>query len=282
MKKSEHYIKQIKQLFTRLRKERVKTVPPAAASLMEELLHGILATYASDTKADAALHRLREALVDLNEMRVSSVAELVGILGTDYPGARPAAQEIVATLNAVFNRTHALDLANLKNASIKSAETFLGSLDGLGHHARSWFLLRCLGARVMPIDQNMLAFLRRSGCVQADAGVEEVQKLLTGQVSDRDLLSMYLTLKRHAAAHTPRKTVSAKETVTKKAEPEPAAREEAAAAVPRAVAKPAAVTKAALRPPAPRRPSPKPPPPKKPVVRPRSSLKSHRGGKKSR
>jgi len=282
MKKSEHYIKQIKQLLARLRKERVKTLPPPAASLMDELLHGILATYASDSKADAALHRLRAAVVDLNEMRVSSVAELVGVLGPDYPGARPAAQEIVATLNAVFNRTHALDLAGLRNASIKSAETFLNGLDGLGSHARSWFLLRCFGARVMPIDQNMLTFLRRSGCVPEDAGAEEVQRLIAAQVSERDLLSMYLTLKRHAAAHTPRKAPPARETAAKKAEPGPGRGDEAAAAVPRGGTKPVATTKAASRPPAPRRPSPKPPPPKKPALRPRSALKSHRSGKKSR
>lgn len=274
MKKSEHYAKQIKQLLSKLRQERVKTTPPAAENPMDELLHGILSTYASETKADAALGRLKTGVVDLNEMRVSSVAELVGILGPEYPFARPAAQEIVAALHAIFNRTHSLDLSFLKTSSIKTAEGFLGGLDGLGLHARSWVLLRCLGARVMPIDQNMLTFLQRSGCIAEDATIEEAQKLLTAQVSERELLTMYLTFKRHAASHSPRKAAPPKEPPTPKKQEAPAP---AAHPSPKSTA-----VKASPRPPATRRPAPKPPPPRPSSLRARPALRGHRSGKKSR
>ena len=205
MKKSAQYARQIKQLVARLKKEKAKVALPAIDDPMHALLLGILGAHASEQRAETALSRMLAAAVDLNEVRVTSVSELVTNLGTDFPSVRPAAEEISHALNAVFNRIHRLDLSFLKAGSRKAAETFLDSLDGVGAHAKATVMLRCLGDRVVPIDRHMLLFLQRSGCVPENATPEEAQKLVTNQVSERDVAVIYVALKRHAAAHTPRK-----------------------------------------------------------------------------
>jgi hypothetical protein len=105
----------------------------------------------------------------------------------------------------VFNKTHRLDLDFLKPMARKAAEGFLDSLDGVGAHAKATVMLRCLGAPVVPVDDYMLAFLRRGGCVPETATAEEVQKLLANRIPDREAGAFYVGLKRYAAAHAPRK-----------------------------------------------------------------------------
>ena len=172
MKKSAQYVKQIKQLATRLKKEKGKAGLPPLDNPMEALLLGILSAHASEQRAEAALARLLDAVVDLNEVRVTSVAELVTHLGMDFPSVRPAAEEISRALSAVFNRTHRLNLEHLKTGSRKAAETFLDLLDGVGAYAKAVVMLRCLGGHVVPIDRHMLWFLQRNGCVPENATVE--------------------------------------------------------------------------------------------------------------
>lgn len=205
MKKSAQYMKQIKQLASTLKKEKGKGGLSPLDDPMRALLLGILSTYASETRAEAALARLMTAVVDLNEVRVTSVAELVGYLGADFPSVRPAAEEISRALSAVFNRTHRVDLEHLKDSPRKTTEAFLEALDGVGAHAKAMVVMRSLGGHAVPVDEHMLFFLQRSGCVPEGATAEEAQKLLAAQISERDAGWLYSALKRHAAAHTPRK-----------------------------------------------------------------------------
>jgi endonuclease III len=205
MKKIAQYAKEIKQLISKLKKEKGKAALAPLEDPMQALLLGILCTYSSEQRAEAALTKLLASVVDLNELRVTSVAEMVTYLGLDFPSVRPAAEEISRALNAVFNRTHRLDLNALKTGSRKAAEVFLDTLDGVGAHAKATVMLRCLGEHVIPVDQHMLVFLQKNGCVPEDAQADDAQKLLVSQVSDRDAGGWYVALKRHAAAHTPRR-----------------------------------------------------------------------------
>lgn len=205
MKKMALYARRIKQLAAKLRKERGRAALPVVEDPMRQLMRGILSTYAAESRAEAALAKLHASMVDLNELRVTPAADIVGIIGTDFPSCRPAAEELSRGLNAVFNKTHRLNLDFLKTMARKAAESFLDSLDGVGAHAKATVLLRCLEAPVVPVDEHMLAFLRREGCVPETATAEEAQKLLTNRVPDREAGAFYVGLKRHAAAHAPRK-----------------------------------------------------------------------------
>ena len=105
----------------------------------------------------------------------------------------------------MFNKVHRLDLDFLKPMSRKAAEGFVESLDGVGAHAKAMVMLRCLGTPVVPVDDYMLSYLRREGCVPETATAEEAQKLLTNRIADRDMAAFYAGLKKHAATHAPRK-----------------------------------------------------------------------------
>lgn len=213
MKKAAEYARRVKQLFQKIKREKAKSNLATADEPLKVLLLGILSNYASEQKAAAALGKLYDAAIDYNDLRVTPVADMVEIVGTNYPKVRAAAEEISQVLNSIFNHTHSLDVNFLESGSKKSADSFLSSLDGLSGHARAFFKQRCHNAQVIPLDVNMYAYLQRSEYIAEDVDVDEAQKFLLSVIKDRDRMNFYAMFKRYAATHAPRKTVT-KESVT--------------------------------------------------------------------
>lgn len=205
MKFEEEHGRKVKKLWGQLKREGGASPLPPVEDPMDQLLEGIFSNYAAESRAHGAVSRLRSAVVDLNELRVSPVSEIVEIVGADYPMGRAAAEELNRTMASLFNRTHKIDLMFLTKQTRKGAETFLNRLDGLGGYAKATILQRCFKAPVVPVDVHMLAFLKKGNYVPAEAAVEDVQKFLAAQVRDSETMSFFIHLKRHAAAHAPRK-----------------------------------------------------------------------------
>ncbi len=205
MKKQRQYVWQIRRLFSKLKKEGGKTTLQPVEDPMDQLLRGMLSTFASESRAEVALGKLRAAVVDLNELRVTPISEIVGIIGVDYPHCRKAAEEISRGLNSVFNNLHGLDLSFLKSSSRKSAEAFLNSLDGVGAHAKATVIMRCLLGHAVPLDVHMHTYLRRRGYIPEGATVDDAQKRITRAIKESDAGNFYVLLKRYAAARAPRK-----------------------------------------------------------------------------
>ncbi|HVP13128.1 MAG TPA: hypothetical protein VMV94_18275 [Phycisphaerae bacterium] len=237
MKREAQYAHKVKQLHTRLKKTGGPVEAWEGEEPMELLLWSILSTYASESRATAATGKLQAAMADYNELRVTSIAEIVEIIGTDYPMCRPAAEEISRVLQAIFNRLHHLDLGFLKTGARRTAESFLNNLDGLGAHAKAMMVLRCLEGHAIPLDVNMLAFLQKNGCLPRDLPIEQGQKFLASVIKERDAVSFYTYLKRHAAAHAPRKPAIARLVApVQPTRTEPPATDEAAKGIARAKA----------------------------------------------
>lgn len=212
MKNVAEHLQRIRKLFNQVKKEGGPTALPPVEEPMEALLRGVLGDYSADARAGSALSRLRTAVVDLNELRVTPVSEMVEIIGVDYPLVRKAATEMSTALNAVYNKLHHLDLSFLKKIARRSAETFIHSLESVNAHARATVILRCLKGHTVPVDAAMYQLLRRTGCIESDATVDQAQKFLAAHLRESEAVPFYVLVKRYAAAHAPRKAI----------EPEPA------------------------------------------------------------
>src|SRR5262249_54128393 len=140
MKFDSDHVRRLKKLWQQLKKEGGAGQLAPVEDPMDQLMEGVFSNYAAEARAHSAIHKLRTAVVDLNELRVTPVAEMVEIVGSDYPMCRSAAEELSRTLISLFNRTHKMDLMFLKKQSKKGAETFLNRLDGLGAYARATIL----------------------------------------------------------------------------------------------------------------------------------------------
>lgn len=231
MKNAAVHIKRFKKLLATLRKEtphRGKDEIPEDP--IEQLLLGLLARAASEHRAAAGLAALRGTSVDLNELRVTSVAEMVETLGVDFPQGRQAADSLARALNAIFNKTHALSLANLKSMGVKAAGSYLSNLDGVDPHARALVLHYCLKGHAVPLDENMFSYMRRTGCVPPESTHDEAQAFLERQLKQNEIDWFYHTFKRYAATHAGRPEKPAKPAADPAVKKAPAAKKAASPA----------------------------------------------------
>ena len=211
MKNAAIHIKRFKKLLATLRKESAhRGKPEIPDDPIEQLMLGLLARSASEHRAAVGLAALRGTSVDLNELRVTSVAEMVEALGADFPQGRLAADGLARALNAIFNKTHTLSLAHLKPMGVKAASTYLSNLDGVDPHARALVIHYCLKGHTVPLDDNMYSYLRRTGCIPPETTHDEAQTFLERQLKQTEIDWFYHTFKRYASTHAGRPEKPAK------------------------------------------------------------------------
>ncbi|MEK6643711.1 MAG: hypothetical protein AABZ08_07360 [Planctomycetota bacterium] len=221
MKFDADHARRVKRLWQDLKKEAGTVHLEPVEDPMDQLLEAVFSNYAAESRAHQAVAKIKAGVVDMNELRVTSVASIVEMVGADYPMGRAAAEELSRSLLSLYNRTHKLDLTFLMKQSRKGAETFLNRLDGIGPYAKASILQRCFKAALVPIDLHMLMFLRKGKFVPAEAPMEDTQKFLAQQVRESEVPAFSVLLKRHAAAHAPKKPLEYHPVTASPVAPEP-------------------------------------------------------------
>ncbi|MCA9254126.1 MAG: hypothetical protein KDA33_00750 [Phycisphaerales bacterium] len=205
MKNATKYAPKIRKLFGKIKKEAQKDPPVETPGAVETLLLGILSQSTTQKKAAEALARLTESTVDMNDLRVTPVAELVQIIGVSYPKARPISEEISSTLASIYNQLHEVDLGVLKSLGKKAAASFLETLDGLSEHANAYFTLYHLGSAAVPLDENAHEYLLKTDHLPEGTSIEEAHKFLKTCFKEADAGAFSVALKLHARSSAGKK-----------------------------------------------------------------------------
>lgn len=205
MKNAQEYARRFKRLMARLRREGGAGHATAPEDPMDLFLEAIFSNFVSEARAHSAVVRLRSSMVDLNELRVTPPSELVEVIGDDFPNRHAAVEAIIRGLNAIYNKTHSVDLTFLRKHARKRAESFINSLDSVSPYTKALVNMRCFGGTTFPVDHSIFALLKKEQCIPEDATVEQAQKLLASCCKVSELHTSFLLLKRYASAHAPRK-----------------------------------------------------------------------------
>ena len=149
-----------------------KFPPPAEPDkrpVLEEVVYAICREGVATETADAAFVRLREAFVDWNEIRVSSVPEVAEVLG-DTPDGGDRATRIVEFLQEHFERTYSFELDDLEKKGVKQAAKQLARYKdkGVSDFAVAWVTQRALGGHAIPLDAPSIRVLRRLHVIEGD------------------------------------------------------------------------------------------------------------------
>lgn len=199
MKQGSEYAKRIRRLLTQLLRKSGKPETTDGVDPTEQLIIGILAGCSTHAKALAVYRKLRQNVVDLNELRVTPAVELAEQIGDGVPLARAKAQRIVDALNAVRKRQDSLDLSFLRSRGRREAREYLESLEGVDRAAAASVVLFSLGGHAIPVDGLMLHVLRKEEYVDATADVVEVQGFLERSVAASQAQIFYELVSRYAA-----------------------------------------------------------------------------------
>ena len=200
MKHGGDYARRLKHLFHRLVRKFGKPAPLETSDPLEQMVIAILGGNTSHHKALLAFRKLREQMVDLNELRVTPVTELARVIGPAIPQAEAKAQRIVVVLNDIRRRHDTLDLSFLKQRGRREAREYLESLEGVDRATAASVTLYSLGGHAIPVDELTLQVLRKDEVVDPAADLAEVQSFLEHHIGASDALAFSQLLDRYVAS----------------------------------------------------------------------------------
>jgi hypothetical protein len=156
------------QLLPRLAKAlraNYKPFPPnTSRPLLEQVLFACCLENARPEAAEKALARLLGQSFDLNEVRVTTVAELSESL-QDLPDPARAALSLRRALQSVFESTYSFSLEHAKKHSLAHGLKTLEHLHGVPPFVVHYVASTALGGHLIPLDRGALAGLYLTGLI---------------------------------------------------------------------------------------------------------------------
>lgn len=157
--------------------------PPAEPeNALESLLLSFLMWETSSDKALTALGKIRQHIVDLNDLRVTMPQELVGMIGERYPRAQDRALRMRATLRDIYLREHAMSLEGITEAGKRDVRRYIETLEGMVPYVAARVMLLRFGVHAVPVDDQLRDRLAEEGVTAADADPAELGTWITRQV----------------------------------------------------------------------------------------------------
>jgi endonuclease III len=199
MKNGPLYAKRVKRLFHQLKRTEGKPVIGEPTDPTDQLVLSLLSVDSTEEQGAKALRKLREAAVDYNEIRVSSPAEVAGIVKDTIPDGARRARVLVQALNSVFRAGNQMSLAVLHDVGLREARQYLEQLDGVDPYTVASVMLWSLGGHAIPVSDRMLELFRGNDLVDPECGVAEVQSFLERHISAADAKQFCLLIRKYVA-----------------------------------------------------------------------------------
>jgi hypothetical protein len=165
-----------KQLIAKLHKVLKGHYKPVVAntgrSMLEQVLFACCLENSRHDEAEKAFSRLLESYFDLNEIRVTTVAELAETLH-GLPDPSRAALALRRVLQGVFESTYSFSLEHAKKHSIAHGIKTLEHIHGIPPFVVYHVAATALGGHMVPLDLGALSGLYLAGIIsreEYDAG----------------------------------------------------------------------------------------------------------------
>jgi endonuclease III len=160
--------------------------------------------------------RLLANTIDYNDLRVSTPTELASIIESDIFNAVEKTGVLIEVLGSIYARENSVALDKSKTRNRKDARAYLEGLSGMTPYVLSGTMLWAFDEHAIPLDEQMLAVLKKEGLVDPDATMAEAQGFLRRHISAGDAKLFTALLKRHTAQKAPKTPVSIGEPKSRK------------------------------------------------------------------
>lgn len=160
----------------------------------DSLVCGFLAWECSQSRTAGAFKRLRERVVDLNELRVCLTDEIQAMIGERYPRAHRRADRIRRSLRDLHARESSVSIDHLVEAPASDAAAYLLGLEGMLPYAATFACLHGLAHPVIPIDDRLHGALVEEGIADPRATPDEISDAIVDQIEPDQCASVHLKL----------------------------------------------------------------------------------------
>ena len=162
-----------------LLKKRYKLEPrPERLSVLEAVVTGICHEGTTREQANQALSRFKDDFFDWNEVRVSSLEEIQGVLA-GLPDPENRAFRLRRFLRQLFEKTYSFALDGLSKKPLKESVKSLQEFEALhSDYVMATVVHQALGGHAIPVDGPIRRGLERLGVVEAGTADTDVRSWL--------------------------------------------------------------------------------------------------------
>lgn len=189
--------KRLSTLFKSLKTKLGKVTRPANTDPITQIVLGIFSRDMPEAKAREVLDRLRENVVDYNEMRVIPPGELSDTVG-DYPEVRTKCEDLTRALNKIFAWEHTVSMDRLADASKTEVANYLLNIPGLESYTRARVRLLGFNHHAIPLDEAMFAYAKQEEIVDPKSTIDDAQAFLERNIEEEEALDFVALLKKQA------------------------------------------------------------------------------------
>ena len=155
-------------------------------------------------------------MVDWNEIRVSTAAQVQEAIGLEGDGVRERCRMLIRSLEAIYNRENQVSLDHLKKLPRREARQYLEELDGLSDYAVASVFLWSLGGHAIPVHEALHQALRDQELVHPEADTKTVQAFLERNVPAADAREFTVVIQALCDRTRPKSTRARRAAVSKK------------------------------------------------------------------
>ncbi len=189
---------------------------------VQAVIDAMVAESMDQSTATRTLRRMKSHFVDLNDLRVCRKEEILDVFRDYSKESENSASAITQMLNTIFEKNNKATLDFLCHEGKRQAKKELEEMEGMTPFAVSYCFLTALDGHAIPLNAQMLKYLRANELVHPDATEHEIAGFLERQISAADAYTFYMLLRAEAEQQksVPKKTAkkkTAKKKVTKKA-----------------------------------------------------------------
>lgn len=131
---------------------------PKDRNILEHLIYASVLEDAPYDVADEAFHRLQECFVDWNEVRVTTVTELVEHF-QNLPDAVAAATRVKKNLQSIFETRYSFDIEEFAKMNLGKAIAELEKFGGMSKFVLNYVTQNAFGGHAIPVSGNIVKIL---------------------------------------------------------------------------------------------------------------------------
>jgi hypothetical protein len=180
----------LKKVLARL----MKAVPARRAEPpepLQRLVRAFMEYDCDEARADMAVKRFSENMVDHNELRVTPAIELAALLGVRYPFAESRCSALHRTLQSIFDREHHMNLTRLNEMKKTEIRPYLQSLAGILPYVEAAVCVDCFGVSAVPMDTKFLLWLIGKDVFPEGTDIRTAQTILEKHVKAADATELF-------------------------------------------------------------------------------------------
>lgn len=152
-----------------LRKHYEPAAPPSDRPVLEHLLYACVLENARHEAADDVFARLQKSYFDWNEIRVTSIPELVEVMAS-IPDAVDAAKRLKRALQSVFESHYSFDIDFLRKQGLAKTLETIEKYNGVTSFGVAYATQNALGGHAIPMNMDAVTLLMVLGAVnESDA-----------------------------------------------------------------------------------------------------------------